>query len=204
MMHAEYIDRYSGLSSPIHRLPTAGKLVAALVAVVFAVALPSSHAAWLAALAGLLVIVAALSRLPWRFLVRRLIFLEPFVLGVAAMSLFQPGGGGLFLLLAARSTLCLLTMILLANTTPFSKLLGVLRMLRVPALLVTTLALMYRYIFVLIDESVRLRRARKSRTFTRGRRRAWKSQATIAAQLFVRSTERAERIYAAMCARGWR
>lgn len=203
-MRAEYLDRYSGLHSPIHRLPVSCKLLAALAAVAFAVALPRAHVAWLAALAGLLVIIAALSRLPWRFLIRRLIFLEPFVLGVAAMSLFQPGGWRLFLVLAARSTLCLMTMILLANTTPFSKLLGVLRALHVPPLLITTLALMYRYIFVLIDETQRLRRARQSRTFTRGRRRAWKSLATIIAQLFVRSTERAERIYASMCARGWR
>jgi energy-coupling factor transporter transmembrane protein EcfT len=28
--------------------------------------------------------------------------------------------------------------------------------------------------------------------------------ATVISQLFIRSSERAERIYAAMCARGWR
>ena len=44
-------------------------------------------------------------------------------------------------------------MVLLSNTTPFSELLRVLKAARVPALLVTTLSLMYRYLFVLVDES---------------------------------------------------
>jgi cobalt/nickel transport system permease protein len=75
---------------------------------------------------------------------------------------------------------------------------------RVPALLVTTLALMYRYLFELVDEAERMQRAQKCRTFERRRWHAWKSLGTVAGQLFVRSTERAERIYAAMLARGWK
>jgi cobalt/nickel transport system permease protein len=95
-------------------------------------------------------------------------------------------------------------MILLANTTPFAEILRVLRQLRVPDIFITTLALMYRYLFVLADEAERMKRARQSRTFTHRRWLTWKTLATVIGQLFVRSTERAERIYAAMCARGWR
>jgi cobalt/nickel transport system permease protein len=103
-----------------------------------------------------------------------------------------------------RSTLCLLTMVLLSNTTPFAALLDVLRRARVPAVLITTLALMYRYLFVLVDEAERMQRARQSRTFIRQRWQIWRNLAVVIGQLFVRSTERAERIYAAMLARGWR
>ena len=95
-------------------------------------------------------------------------------------------------------------MVVLANTTPFADLLQVLRRAHVPALLVTTLALMYRYLFVLVDEARRMKRARMSRTFTAQRSVQWRTLATVVGQLFVRTTERAERIYAAMCARGWR
>jgi cobalt/nickel transport system permease protein len=95
-------------------------------------------------------------------------------------------------------------MILLSNTTPFSEVLRVLRHVRVPALLITTLALMYRYLFVLVDEGERMKRAHACRSFVRQRRFRWRTMATVAGQLFIRSTERAERIYAAMCARGWR
>ena len=48
-----------------------------------------------------------------------------------------------------------------------------------------------------------MRRAGASRTFTPRRAWAWHAGASVV-QLFIRSSERAERIYAAMCARGWR
>ena len=95
---------------------------------------------------------------------RLLLFSSSIVLGVAALALLSPGGWRLFAFLLARCTLCLLAMVLLANTTPFADLLRVLKRFRVPALMVTTLALMYRYLFVLADEAQRMKRARASRT----------------------------------------
>ena len=62
---------------------------------------------------------------------------------------------------------------------------------------------MHRYLFVLADESARMRRARASRTFTAGRRFRWHTLSTIIAQLFLRASDRADRIYNAMQARGW-
>ena len=72
------------------------------------------------------------------------------------------------------------------------------------ALLITTLALMYRYLFVLFDEADRMKRARASRTFSKSGLRSWNVLSGIIGQLFIRSSERAERIYSAMCARGWK
>jgi cobalt/nickel transport system permease protein len=71
-------------------------------------------------------------------------------------------------------------------------------------LLITTMTLMHRYLFVLSDEAERMRRAQASRSFTRGRRFQWRSMSTVVGHLFIRASERAERIYDAMCARGWR
>jgi len=203
-MRHDVLDRHSHLDSPIHRLPAWLKLATAL-AIVLATALTPRFRPWyFGAVAGLLIVWALAGRLPPGFLLRRVLWLEPFVLGVAVLSLFQPAGWRIFLLMAAKGTLCLVTMVLLANTTPFAELLLVLRRLRVPALLVTTLALMYRYLFVLLDETERMRRARASRTFVRPGLASWRTLGTVIGQLFVRSTERAERIYAAMCARGWK
>lgn len=202
-MRYDFLDRYSRLNSPIHRLPAAAKLVFAIALVVVALLLPPSRPTLLSGMAAFLLAVAGLSRIPWRFLLRRLVLLEPFVLCVALLALFQPSGRGLFLFLIAKCTLCLLVMVLLSNTTPFSDLLRVLKAAKLPALLVTTLALMYRYVFVLVDEAQRMKRARLSRTFSSRRSRTWATLATVASQLFIRSSERAERIYAAMCGRGW-
>lgn len=202
-MRLDLLDRHSQLNSPVHRLPAAAKCAVAVAFVLTTVLLPVSQLSGFALVATALLGAAAASRIPPVFLAKRLLLLEPIALGVAGLAVFQPDGWRVFAAIMVRTNLCLLTMILLSNTTPFADLLRVLQRLRVPALLVTTMALMYRYLFVLVDEVGRMSRARASRTFAAQRRTAWWSQAGIIGQLFIRSTERAERIYAAMCARGW-
>ncbi|MBM3888769.1 MAG: cobalt ECF transporter T component CbiQ [Verrucomicrobia bacterium] len=204
MVRLDFFDYHSRSDSPIHRAPAAAKLAVAVALLLGTVLCPMTQPLGFAAVAAVLIVVAALSRIPAAFLVKRLLLLEPFALGVALLTLFQPHGGRIFLTILLKANLCLLTMILLSNTTPFSDVLRVLKRLRVPALLVTTLALMYRYLFVLVEETGRMSRARASRTFSRRRGLVWRSLASVIGQLFIRSTERAERIYAAMCARGWR
>lgn len=202
-MRSALFEIAARLSSPVHRLPTGIKLAGALAAILAVVLTPFGRVWPLGMIAVLLLAAAALSRVPLAFLARRLLLLEPFVLGVASLSLFQPHGGMVFLTVLTRSTICLFAMVLLTAVTPFSDLLRFMRKARVPTLLVTVIALMVRYLFVLVNEGDRLRRARASRTFSRSRRQAWRSLASVTAQLFVRSSERGERVYAAMRARGW-
>ena len=203
-MQAEYLDKYSRLTSPIHRLWPGAKLLTAVAFVVLIVTLPRDDWMGVAWIAALLLIVAAISRIPPWFLIKRMLWLETLVLAVAVLTLFQPNGLQLFLWLVARSSLCLLTMLLLSNTTPFSELLRVMRRIKIPTMLITTLALMYRYLFVMMDEASRMKRARASRTFTEKKSHRWRTAATVVGQLFVRVSERSERIFAAMCARGWK
>ncbi|HEY7728329.1 MAG TPA: cobalt ECF transporter T component CbiQ [Candidatus Eisenbacteria bacterium] len=197
------LSPYQPGSGPLHRLPATAKL-AVTVALVLVVALAPRRAWGVYAVAGLVGLVgAALSGLPPRRLIARLLTVEPFAVGVALLSLLQPGGLGIFLALLAKSTLCLFGFVLLAMTTRLTDLLHALRALRMPGLIVTTLALTYRYLFLLVDEAGRMRRARSSRTCEGSRRLVWRLTATVIAQLFLRSAERAERVYAAMCARGF-
>jgi cobalt/nickel transport system permease protein len=180
------------------------RLAGALVFVMGVALLP--RGAWMAhGLAALALLAAALrSRVSMGAWLRRLMWLEPFAVGVAALALFQPGGLRLFLILLAKSTLCLAGMLLQSSLIPLHESLKVLRRWGVPALLVTTLALAHRYLFVLADEAQRMRRARLSRTLSRAQAQWWTHLSGIIAQLFLRTVGRAERIHAAMCARGWK
>jgi cobalt/nickel transport system permease protein len=203
-MRHDYWDRYSRIDSPVHRRPAAIKAAFALVMILITVIPPHPPIFIFAGVAALLLALIAASRIPGPFFLKRLLFFEPFILTVAALALFQPGGFPKFLTLVVKSTLSLVTVILLSNTTPFHELLRVLRRVHVPSVFVTMMALMYRYIFVLADETQRMRRARQSRTFGKRREGTWIFLSRIVGQLFLRSTERAERIYAAMSARGWK
>jgi len=203
-MRHDFIDRYSRLDSYVHRVPAGLKLYVAVALVIATVLIPFGAWSFFTAEACVLLAIAFLSRIPVGFLVKRLLTLEPVVLAAAVLNLFREGGTAILIAILLRSSLCLFTMILLSNTTRFSDILIVLRRLRVPPLLITTLALMYRYVFVLIDEGERMTRARASRSLSVSRAGAWKSLALLVGQLFLRSSERSERIYAAMCARGWK
>lgn len=204
-MSAHWLGHHHGQQqSPVHRLPVALKLGAALLLILGTVIVPLDFTLWFGSAAVVLTLVILISRISLLFLAKRLLVLSPFVLGVALVNAFHPATRGLWLGVALKSALCLLTVTLLANTTPFSGILRVLQRMHVPALLLTTIALMHRYLFVLADESERMKRARASRTFTRARRLQWQTRATVIGQLFIRASERAERIYDAMCARGWK
>lgn len=188
--------------------PAGRKLLATLGFVLAAVTVGRGPAAvpGLAILAACLLLTWGRSGVPLRRWLGRVARLEPFALGAATLALWQPDGGQLFALALVRATLCLGALVLLAETTPFADLLDTLRAVRVPTLFVTTLALLERYRFVLTDESARMRRARGGRTFTPVPRRrvVWRALTETLAGLFVRALARSERIYGAMCARGWR
>jgi cobalt/nickel transport system permease protein len=168
------------------------------------VLLPRGQWPALLAVAALLVALIFASRISLVFLLKRMLLLEPLALGVAGLMLLQPDGVTRCALAMTKANLCLLVTLLLSQTTPATEMLRGLQRLRVPWLFITTLTLMHRYLFVLADESERMRRARASRTFMRGRRFQWQALSSVVGQLFVRASERAERIYNAMCARGWK
>ncbi len=203
MIRPGTIDRLARLGSPFHRLPPAPKVLAALVLIITLTTWRDAPFAFLTATALLLAGLAALARLPWRFLVRRLLILSPFILGLATLSLASPGGWRQGAHAAARSLLCLTTAILLAGTTPFSEMLRIFRRLRAPPLLVTTLALAYRYSFVLADEARRMQVARQARCFSPRKRREAGWRAALLGRLMLRSMDRSGRVYSAMLARGW-
>jgi cobalt/nickel transport system permease protein len=203
MLHP-YMDRFCRIDSPIHRLAPRFKVPLLIVLLMVIAASPLSHPEVFITAGVILLVTALMSRVPLLFLLQRMLLAEFFVLWIAAFSLLQSGGLSIFAGIVTRSSFCLAAVILFSTTTPFSALLQTLKRWRVPGLMITLLALMYRYVFVLSDEMGRMLRARRSRTFGSGHATVWASLATLVAQLFVRSTERAERIFSAMVARGWR
>mgnify|MGYP005841477527 CR=1 FL=1 len=188
----------------LHRLSPGLKLGATLAVVVAVVLMPRRPDGVYLLPAALLLGLWPLARLPLSFALRRMIVAEFFILGMALLTLLAPDAMPIFLAALIKSNLSIFAMVLLIWTTPFQSLLQQLRRMGLPGVMVTTLALMYRYLPVLAEESNRMQRARAGRTFSPARRLAWHTLTLIIGQLFVRAADRAERIYLAMCARGWR
>lgn len=186
------------------RTPAGLKLGLALALAIGTALAPTAWWWWHGAVAALLLASVFIYRIRIRPLLVKLLWFSPFVAGAALASALQGPAGPGWRAVAQRGGLCLLIMLVLGATTSFSAQLAVLRRMRVPALLVTTLALMYRYLQVLSDEAQRMHRARACRTFVPSRGRTWLVSGEIVGRLFIRASERAERIYLAMAARGWR
>ena len=206
-------------TSPVHRLDPRAKILGFIGLTVVVVTTPA-RAVWAFALYGaVLVFLIGLARLPLGFVAKRAAVVLPFVLMVAVFLPFFPqtGGGeynlgglhvspeGLLMLwnVAAKSTLGAMSMIVLVSTTPFSRLIAGLEGLRVPRVFTLITSFMYRYSFLFLEEYQRMRRAMASRNYCG--RWLWQSSVLghVLSSLFLRSYERAERVYVAMVSRGY-
>ncbi len=188
----------------LSRFPAGWKAGFALALLVGIAATPYASPGWLLPMLCVLVVACVIGRIPASVLIRRLLAVEIIAVTTSVLALFQPDGWHVFLVLLAKSTLSLATAVVFSLSISFIELLGLLRALHFPGVFVTTIALFYRYLFVLTDQAGKMTRARASRTFVPGRRRAWILNSGVVGMLAVRSVERAEHVFDAMRARGWR
>ncbi len=227
-MHFDAFDRYHEKESFIHHLDPRVKAAVTVAFIVSNALLPDG--AWLAFVFAWLFLLAAnaLSRLGINYTFKRSLIALPFAL-IAVTVLFSVSGKPLysflflkwnfiitdagllrFVSILIRSWLSVQIALLLVAVTRFPDLIHALEHLRVPAILTTIIAFLYRYLFVLTDEVLRLLRARESRSAaTAGKRSgggvAWRAKiaGNMTGQLFLRSYERSDRIYNAMLSRGY-
>jgi cobalt/nickel transport system permease protein len=206
-------------TSPVHRLDPRAKIVGFLGLTVVVVSTPP-RALWAFALyAALLAFFIGLARLPLGFVARRAGVVLPFALMAAVFLPFARHSGGVqyglgplnvssqgLLVLwnvTVKATLGALSMIVLVSTTPFPRLIAGLEGLRVPRIFTLITSFMYRYSFLLVEEYRRMRRAMDARSYHG--RWIWQSGVLghMLGSLFLRSYQRAERVYVAMVSRGY-
>ena len=227
-MHADAFDRFHEAESRLHRLDPRVKVALTLLFILSNALLPDG--AWAAFGLTWIVLLWAnqLSGLGVEFSFKRSFIVLPFALA-AVSAIFSPFGEPLavwtlgpfkliptdfglikFTSILIRSWLSVQAGILLVAATRFPDMIHALEHLRVPVVLTTIVSFLYRYLFVLTDEVMRLLRARNSRSaalagYRSGRNVFWRARVTgnMAGQLFLRSYERSDRIYNAMLARGY-
>ena len=221
-MKHSFLDHYSDLDSLIHKLDPRTKFIATFAFVLAMVLTPPTRWYAFALYFALIACVILLSKVPPLYVLKRSLVIIPFVLLIAIFIPFFKEGetagsynvwmwelkvtySGLIVLwnVIIKAWLSVLSMIMLSSTTKFSDLLKGLGRLGLPTVMVMILSFMYRYIFVLVDEVIRMRRAWDSRNF--GGKRMWqlKTIGNMVGTLFLRSYEKGERVYGAMVARGF-
>jgi cobalt/nickel transport system permease protein len=200
-----FIDRYAGLDSPLHALDPRTKLIGFTALIVAVLWIPAGRTFDFFSVFFVTAILMGISQVPLGFILGRTLILLPFVLLAGLARPWDRGLGlTLFSTLILRSVLSLMLVIILTNTTRFTELLRGLRRLGCPRILALNLGFLYRYVYVLTEEVLRMRQARDCRRVGRlGVTSELRTLGAMLGTLLIRSFERAERMHAAMLSRGY-
>lgn len=211
----------------LQRLDPRVKMVALLVLLV-AVSLVH-HVPVLVACYGLTVALAASTRVPIGFFVKRVWLFVPIFTGIvvlpATLSIVTPGNVVLTLwhwhgapqgfteqgltsaaLVITRVATSVSLVVLLTLTTPWNRLLAGLRAVGVPRIFILIIGMAYRYVFLLLGTVTEMYEARKARTISAPKHNggARRFLAASAGTLFGKAHHLSEEVHQAMVARGYR
>lgn len=208
------LDRFAEQQSAIHALDARGKLLLTFAYLLAVLSLPADAVGPLLPLAVLPFAAAGAARLPLRYLLTRILWVLPFVLLMALsnawfdrMPVARLGplavthglltGAALLL----RAALCVAAATVLVATTGINPLARALAAMGVPRVFAVQLLMLYRYLFLLMEQLAKLRGACALRSA--GRPLMLRAAAALLAQLLLRSIDRAARVHYAMRSRGF-
>ncbi|MCK4652018.1 MAG: cobalt ECF transporter T component CbiQ, partial [Methanosarcinales archaeon] len=210
------IDRYAGISSPIHRWDPRFRVVSILALIFSVIFLYNLELVTIGMIFA--IILVYISKIPFSFVLSRMklvfIFVLPFFVIIPFTFMSADTGveiasfGGITLSYRGTESVEFAAMIVLKALTAVMlifPMIGTSRMditikalegLHLPNKLVQMFAFTYRYIFVLDDEFTRMDRSLASRGFRkRGNLYTLTTISKAIAMLFVKSYERADRVF---------
>jgi len=204
--------------SRFHRLDARVKIVVFAAITLVAVSTPLALWPVYAVCAYLLLAIAILARVPAAQVWRRARWVLPLVLTLGVfLPLVRTGGeswdlgpltvhgAGLavFAQVAAKTLIGVSSAVLLTATTSFPDVISGLEAMRLPTILVLIASLMYRYLYVILEDVGRMRAALSARAYRPRHALQAGAIGKLVSALFLRSYERGERVHLAMLARGY-
>ena len=208
------MDRLARLDTPLHRLDPRAKVLATSVFLGVLASFRSHEVSAPLPLALFPVALAALGAVPFGLLARKTLLGLPFILVLGAFLPWLDRAPALalgpvavtrgwlaFASLLVRGTLAMATATALVAVTGFGEMCAALDRLGTPRAFSQQLLFLHRYLFLAGDEAGRALQARELRAF--GHPLAAREYGAFAGHLLTRSWERAERVHAALRARGF-
>jgi len=210
-----YMDTLAAQDTFIHRLDPRAKLVTTLVFVVTVVSFDRyAISAFIPFFIYPIVLIAG-SNLPLPFLLKKLLLVAPFALLVGIFNPFFDreiilklgalgisGGWVSFFSIMIRFVLSVGAALILIATTGFNAVCLALDRMGTPRVFTIQLLFMYRYLYVLVEEALRMARARALRSLN-GEGMGLKVFSFLVGNLLLRTLDRAQRIHLAMFCRGF-
>ncbi len=217
-MSFRHLDQFAQISSPITALAPVLRVLGTVVVALGAATLRLGAWMQLVALAGLVLVLATLAKIPLRTLLLRMLGPLVFVLFASvALLVLVPGdvvvrvgwvsvtdsGVLRFGSTLGRGFIALAAAVILVSTTRFPEIVQALKELRLPEAVTAALGLAYRFLYVTVDELERLQRAARSRNAGAGAANRRRLLASVVAAVLRRALVRSEQTHRAMLARGF-
>jgi cobalt/nickel transport system permease protein len=210
-----WLDRLASRDTPLHRIDPRAKLLATLAFIITVLSYGKYQIVPLLPLAAYPLVLKALGEVPAKFVVRKLLIVSPFAVFVG---LFNPlfdrrtimtigsidiaGGWVSYASILMRFALTVAATLVLVAGTGIHNICRGLERLGMPSVFTVQVLMLYRYLFVLIDDGARMVRARAMRSVGR-RGLGLRVYGAMLGSLLLRTLDRAERVHAAMCCRGF-
>ena len=210
-----FLENQSSQDTPIHRLDPRAKLITTIIFIFTVVSSDKYEITNLLAFFIFPVTTAMMGNLSLKYICKNLLYVSPFAV---LIGIFNPifdqktilvidqveisGGWVSFLSIILRFMLTMSAALILIGTSGLFSICVALERLKIPRVFVVQLMFLYRYIFVLIDETIGLVRARALRSF-KGRGMGISVAGSMIGQLLLRTINRARRIYLSMLSRGF-
>lgn len=202
-MRHSFIDKYSNLESPLHKLSASLKIIITFLSLIALTIAPAKTVVYPAFLLFILVCIY-ISKVPILHIIKRALIILPFIIFMVLMNVFfEQNGLQVAALILFRAFLSISLLLLLVSVTKFSDILKTLSKWHFPKILIIILSFMYRYFFILIDELEKMNQAMKMRMSKNNNWEYLKIFSHIISILFIRSYERAEKVYYAMLMQGF-
>ncbi len=210
------LDLLAREDSIIHRLDPRTKVLVTLAFILVVVSFDRYAVNALLPFAIFPVALMAVANLPTRFIAGKVLTVSFFAVAIGILNplldrqiLIQIDGIGIsggwlsFISILLRSALTVTAALILTATTGFGAICQALERLGMPTIFARQLTFMYRYLFVLAEESQRMSNARELRS-CRGTGMGIRPYASMVGHLLLRTWERAERVHRAMLCRGYK
>lgn len=210
-----YLDTLAAGSTMVHRLDPRAKLITTLVFTVMVVSYGKYEISSLVPYVIYPIFLMSAGNLPPGYIFRKILLVSPFAIIVGIFNpILDPdivltigdlsfsGGWVSFASILIRFSLTVGTVMALIAVTGFNDICMALEKLGAPRFFAMQLLFLYRYLFVLMEEAIRMVRARSMRVFN-GRGMGVTTYASLLGHLLLRTLDRAQRIYSAMWCRGF-
>lgn len=210
-----YLDTLSYRDTFVHRLDPRAKLITTLLFIITVVSIPKYEIAALLPFLLFPILLFSLSDIPVAFILKKVLLVSSFAVFIgifnplidrqtaySAFGFTVSGGWLSFLSIMLKFFLTITSALLLIATTSFPGVCQALQKMGMPEIFVSQLLFLYRYIFLLVEEAMKIVRARDMRSFGK-KGLGIKPAINLFGTLFLRTVERAERVYQAMLSRGF-